>query len=269
MSGRIRTIKPELLDDAVTANLSDAAFRLFIAMILLADDYGNLRFEPAWIRAQVFWARDRSTEEVGQALAELSGLVRAYEVGGQRYGAIRNWAKHQKVSHPGAPRVPGPPEGLPRPSGVPPEDLVPDLRSPISDPDPDLRSPTPRASAGAGEVRRIDVGTAGAVEARDAFEIAVAKATGEPFSLASAPFHDRDLVKLVNKHGRGLPRDWLAKTVPAWVRATEAQFAGGWVPAKLLDWLNTGKPDRRARKSAAEITKQPFDENAPWMKVAE
>jgi two-component system sensor histidine kinase BaeS len=37
MSGRIRTIKPELLDDERTATLSDAAFRLFIGLILLAD----------------------------------------------------------------------------------------------------------------------------------------------------------------------------------------------------------------------------------------
>ena len=43
MSGRIRTIKPELLDDAVTAGLSDMAFRLFVSSIVLADDYGRLR----------------------------------------------------------------------------------------------------------------------------------------------------------------------------------------------------------------------------------
>lgn len=40
---RIRTLKPEILEDARTAGLSDAAFRLFVAMIVLADDHGNLR----------------------------------------------------------------------------------------------------------------------------------------------------------------------------------------------------------------------------------
>lgn len=142
MSGRIRTIKPELIEDAITAGLSHVAFRLFIGCIILADDYGNLRYEPAWLRGQVFWRRPVADAEFDDALEELatSGLVIAYAVKGQRYGAIRNWDKHQKVSHPGKPRVPGPPqlsaeESLPRPSGESPETLAPDLRSrsPISD----------------------------------------------------------------------------------------------------------------------------------------
>lgn len=157
MSGRIRSIKPELLEDAVTAGLSDMAFRLFIACILLADDYGNLRFEPAWLRGQVYWSCDVDSEQFSSAFTELSVLVTPYIVKGQRYGAIKNWSKHQKVSHPGKPRVPGLAEALPKvsgdpleslakPSGESPETLLPDLRSPISD----LRSPTkdlPRAPA--------------------------------------------------------------------------------------------------------------------------
>lgn len=43
MAGRIRSMKPEILDDAIIAGLTDAAFRLFIAMIMVADDHGNLR----------------------------------------------------------------------------------------------------------------------------------------------------------------------------------------------------------------------------------
>lgn len=143
MSGRIRSIKPELIEDAVTAGLTDVAFRLFIGCILLADDYGNLRFEAAWLKGQVYWARDVDPKAFADALEELGEkLVDAYVVKGQRYAAIRNWAKHQKVSHPGKPRVPGPP----RPSGESPETLRPDLRSPISDPDPE--GDLPRAREG-------------------------------------------------------------------------------------------------------------------------
>lgn len=132
MSGRIRTIKPELLEDAVTAGLSDVAFRLFIACILLADDYGNLRFEPEWIRGQVYWKRSVDSEQFSSAFAELAAVITSYEVKGQRYGAIKNWAKHQKVSHPGKPRVPSLADALPRVSGEPHETLVPDLRSPTT-----------------------------------------------------------------------------------------------------------------------------------------
>jgi len=132
MSGRIRSVKPEILEDAVTAGISDTAFRIFIAAIVLADDYGNFRAEPHFIRGQVYWKLDPG-RDMSAALAELDPIIAFYEVKGQTYGSIRNWSKHQRVSHPGKPRVPGPQEGLPKPSGRPPETLVPDLRSPISD----------------------------------------------------------------------------------------------------------------------------------------
>lgn len=149
MSGRIRSIKPEILEDAVTAGLSDMGFRLFIACITLADDYGRLRAEPGWIMGQVFWARTVRSEDFAAAWAELEPLVLTYLVNGQRYAEVRNWSKHQKVSHPGKPRVPAPPETLRRVSGDPSEGLVPDLRSPIPIPigTTDHR-PTARALAG-------------------------------------------------------------------------------------------------------------------------
>lgn len=143
MSGRIRSIKPELLEDAVTAGLSDIAFRLFVACILFADDHGYLRFEPAWIRGQVYWARDVELHAFTAALEELEPLIEAYVVKGQRYGAIRGWKKHQRVDKPGKPRCPPPPESVARPSRESPEDLAPDLRSPI--PDHDHERDLPRA----------------------------------------------------------------------------------------------------------------------------
>ncbi len=129
------------------------------------------------------------------------------------------------------------------------------------DPDPD-RSPTPGG---------FSPGTAAAVEALDRYQDAVRAATGKTFLLPRAPFHADDLCRLLNAHAP--PRvldalDWLGPTIAAWVKVTDRKYAGGWTPSKLLDWLNADRPDRTERpKSAAEITKQPFDENAPWMKV--
>ncbi len=107
--GRIRTIKPELLEDERTASLAHEEWRLFVSLLLLADDYGNLRGNPRQIAGAVFWARDA---DVAQALDGLvvSGLVRAYTVRGQEYLAIAGWAKHQKVDKPGKPHCPGPEE---------------------------------------------------------------------------------------------------------------------------------------------------------------
>lgn|GEM_PF-4080944 len=80
------------------------------------------------------------------------------------------------------------------------------------------------------------------------FESEVAKATGKRFTLGRAPYHDGDLCVLVNAHGPpSVPAKlaWLRSTVSEWVIATDPKFSGGWTPAKLLDWLNSGRPDRR------------------------
>lgn len=138
MSGRIRSIKPELLEDAVTAGLTDMAFRLFIGVMLLSDDYGRFRAEPGWLIGQIYWKRSVQVEPFLSAMKELetkapktdgdeapSGpLVHFYVVRGQRYGEVRNWSKHQKVDKPGKPRVPAP--------STEPEDSSHEDRAPVS-----------------------------------------------------------------------------------------------------------------------------------------
>lgn len=110
--GRIRSLKPEILEDERTAGLSMPAFRLFIGSILIADDHGGLRANAAQLAGAVYWATDLENKEAiaEAALAELAeaGLLVIYQVRGQRYAAIRNWAKHQRVDRPGRPRVPQP-----------------------------------------------------------------------------------------------------------------------------------------------------------------
>lgn len=120
VGGRIRTLKPELLEDARVAMLSSNAFRLYVGCILLSDDYGNLRTDPAYLGGAIFWHQLGSGavgyDHVRAAIAELlsvpeghpSGLLCGYRVRGQDYGHIVGWSKHQRVDHPGAPRVPGP-----------------------------------------------------------------------------------------------------------------------------------------------------------------
>lgn len=108
MAGRIRSVKPELLEDDVTAGLSDAAWRVFVSMFMLADDYGNLRANPKMLDAAIFWGSSPGRD--WDALrAELAPLVLFWEEDGQRYAHIRGWEKHQKVDKPGKPRCPKPP----------------------------------------------------------------------------------------------------------------------------------------------------------------
>lgn len=115
MAGRIRTIKPELLEDETAASLGNVAWRIWVSSFLLADDYGNLRASPNWILGQIFWGRDDvDTFRVTLAIEELTtckggeGLWKLYWVRGQAYANITGWQKHQRVDKPGKPRCPGP-----------------------------------------------------------------------------------------------------------------------------------------------------------------
>ena len=121
MSGRIRTVKPEWLEDEVMASASSDARVLSIALILMADDYGNGRCHHVTMASRVFPVSGNSLESLQNssarflaALSELEAMrfVGLYGDDRQHYFAIRNWAKHQKVNHPGKPLVPSPPESI-------------------------------------------------------------------------------------------------------------------------------------------------------------
>jgi hypothetical protein len=123
-----------------------------VSLWLIADDYGNLRADPDYVRGQCLWATRESRDGVAKALAGLArvSLVSPYTVRGQSYLHIHGWEKHQKVDHPGKPRMPGPECGdsstsidsrNPREdSRESPDSLAPDLRPPTSD--QDQRPPT-------------------------------------------------------------------------------------------------------------------------------
>jgi hypothetical protein len=110
MAGRIRSVKPEWLVDERLVLASDAARVLTIALLLMADDYGNGRANRVVLAAHVFPGApvqklDTALSEVVESLS----FAELYEADGQSYYHVRNWEKHQRVDKPGKPQVPGPP----------------------------------------------------------------------------------------------------------------------------------------------------------------
>jgi hypothetical protein len=105
---RIRSLKPEALQHRKVGRLSDRAFRLWVACLTQADDYGRLIFDPGQFRLLVWGYHDaiRAAEVLG-ALRELvgTGLVRGYLVDKPAAGAgtvyldFPSWQDHQKVDH--------------------------------------------------------------------------------------------------------------------------------------------------------------------------
>lgn len=93
-------MKPEIIDDEKTGPLSDSAFRLFVSMILLADDAGNVRADARWLQGQVWWAH-ADWPDVSALLGTLRsvGLIQVYEVRGGVYAHLNGWAKHQRIDN--------------------------------------------------------------------------------------------------------------------------------------------------------------------------
>jgi hypothetical protein len=140
---RIRTLKPEWLDDEQLASCSDAARVLSVALVLLADDYGNGRASEMYLAGRVWMYGDaqESIQNSAGAMQELCRIkfCRTYEVNGQRYFHIANWSKHQRVQRPGKPRVPGPPAQFLQDAGK----ILPDAGSEQEPGGTDQRSTTP------------------------------------------------------------------------------------------------------------------------------
>jgi hypothetical protein len=145
---RIRSIKPEWLDDERMCDCSTPARLLSIVLIVMADDYGNARLGPERvIAARSFPSEPDPVASFRDAFSELEGwYVERYTERDQWYYHIRNWDKHQRMDNAGKPLCPAP-------STVPTqEETRARDRVPGPDPDPD---PDPGPAASRGESRRV------------------------------------------------------------------------------------------------------------------
>ena len=113
--GRIRSIKPELPSDETLGRCSIPARWLVVcSWATCCDNWGRFRAAPALIKGALFpYDSDITTADVEGFLNELdqAGRIELYEIGGQRYGAVVNWSKHQRVDErwKGAQNFPDPP----------------------------------------------------------------------------------------------------------------------------------------------------------------
>lgn len=115
MAGRIRTIKPDLLDQERYAQLSDAAVRLFTGCLALVDDAGVCPAGPTYLGGRIFYARPRSAISIGKLLGELerARLVDLFVVDRAQYLAIVGWSEkgaptYQRIDKPQASKFPAP-----------------------------------------------------------------------------------------------------------------------------------------------------------------
>lgn len=95
-----RIIKETICTSEKLAQITDFEFRLWIALILLADDYGRGDARAAIIKGRAFPLRDRlANKDIESSLVNLAavGCVDLYNVDGRPYYQFPNWGQHQRI----------------------------------------------------------------------------------------------------------------------------------------------------------------------------
>lgn len=112
---RMRIVKPELRTDLTVASWPIPCRYAWVLLWGYLDDHGRGRDDTRLLKADLFpLDREVTEKKLNEWLDLMSSsdgdggeppLCR-YEVRGQRYLHAVRWTDHQKVSHPGDPRVP-------------------------------------------------------------------------------------------------------------------------------------------------------------------
>ena len=115
MAGRIRSIKPEWIEDERLNACSDAAIRLTYVLLAMVDDEGRCRASVRALGLAGWKFCDRVIDKTAHAQAALEELLEAhwligYEADGYQHWQIRNFTKHQKISHFTPSKLPPPPD---------------------------------------------------------------------------------------------------------------------------------------------------------------
>lgn len=95
-----RIIKESICTSETISSLTDFEFRLWVGLLVSADDAGRADARPAIIKGRIFPLRERVTaRDIDAALHGLAakGCVSLYEVGGKPYLWFPTWTEHQRV----------------------------------------------------------------------------------------------------------------------------------------------------------------------------
>jgi uncharacterized phage protein (TIGR02220 family) len=108
---RIRTLKPEHRQHRKVGPLDHVTYRLWVGMILEADDEGRFVYDPDALRVLIFGYHPRVSRAIVDASASLLesvGLIRRYLANGQTYACFPSWRDHQRLDHPTPSKLPEP-----------------------------------------------------------------------------------------------------------------------------------------------------------------
>lgn len=137
---RQRMVKPDFFASESLGACRPEARLAFVGLWVNADDKGHLKCQFGRLRRAVFPYDAITDMSFAYLLAELErvGCISGYEIDGERYLCVRNFATYQTIQRPSKTAIPEPPEGMGR-TGVLPSwiaELWPlvDVENPVDNP---------------------------------------------------------------------------------------------------------------------------------------
>jgi hypothetical protein len=107
---RKRMIDPRIWESEQVQDLTAVQFKVYIYLISSADDEGRFKAIPRIIAAQAMLLDPGYTDASDDMAAiEASGLIKLYEVDGQKYGYHPNWGRYQSIQKKVDSVLPAPP----------------------------------------------------------------------------------------------------------------------------------------------------------------
>jgi len=103
---RKRMIDWTFWEDEEIAGWTERARLFYIGLWNFADDDGRFRAKPKLLRSNIFPYEEVDIEKL---MEETKSKIQYYESGGQKYGWLKNFRKHQIINHPTDSKLPAPP----------------------------------------------------------------------------------------------------------------------------------------------------------------
>jgi len=108
MMARKRMIDPEFWSDEEVGHWSPHARLFYIGLWSFSDDDGRLKAHDSLLKSQIFPYDDKV--DIGSLKKEIGSKISWYDVGGLKYGYVRNFLKYQRIEKPRESCLPSPPE---------------------------------------------------------------------------------------------------------------------------------------------------------------
>jgi hypothetical protein len=96
---RIRSLHPGFFTDERLVSTSIAARMLFLGIGVEADDKGIFEWKPITLKMRLFPADNLDVAGLLDEL-ERADVIQSYEIESRKYGAIRNFRRHQRPKTP-------------------------------------------------------------------------------------------------------------------------------------------------------------------------